>query len=263
MSHVTEGNLPAIGFISLGQGPRADLDQLHRRVMRQIGCEARIVWRHALDGLSPEEVGDLVARDGEPAIFSNIRGATGGLGPLGDGWTSRWLGRDRLIPFVQAAIDDLERNEGVSVTIACAAEEFPAASFQSQRPMIMPAGALAAYAQALAVTKPKATIGLLVYGDRQREQQTQAWTLKPWSGQMTFAFSGNGRDFDAAVADLKPQAPDLVLVWAYGAGVADDGGLAQLSSRLGAPVILPAAAALGLAANLLLPVDLPVKGGQA
>ncbi len=238
---------PRIGFVSLGQGPRPDLDAVHRRILAALSLDVDIVWRHALDHHAEAVVAPRRAVDGMPAISSNIR-QPGTTGPLGEGWTTRWFDRDSFTAPVQACIDDLEATENVALTVVCAAEEFPDGAFRARRPVVLPAQALAAHAQCVALAKPDAVIGLLVYGDRQRQQQIDGWAAKPWARHLSFVFSGAGRDPARAVADLAPHSPDLVLVWAYGAAL---GSAETLCSALGVPVILAATASLSMAAHLI------------
>lgn len=244
-------NQPKIGFVSLGQGPRLDLDSYHQRLLEQTGIKARVIWRHVLDGLSHEALASMAAKDGMPAIRSNLR-QSGEHGALGPGWTARWFDRDSFIPLVQDAIDDLEVKDGVDLTIICAAEEFPAASFRSNRPVVLPSIAMAAYGQLLANTKPTATLGLLVYGDRQRQQQQDGWAAKTWAGDLSLVFCGHGNNLDAAAEEFRSTIPDLILVWAYGAGVGQGkDGAESLSLKLGVPVISAAVASISMAAKLL------------
>jgi protein AroM len=242
---------PRIGFVSLGQGPRPDLEAYHDHLLSKAGIEATIIWRHALDPISADVLASMAARDGEPAIRTNLRqaGATSALGP---GWTARWLDRESFVPLVQSAIDELEAQDDVDLTIICAAEEFPVTGFTSTRPVVLPCIAMAVYAQLLANTKPNAKIGLLVYGDRQRPQQQAGWAAKPWAKDLNLVFCGHGNDLDVAAEELRPHAPDLVLLWAYGAGVAPGKvGPDELAATLGAPVISAAVASLSMAVNLL------------
>jgi hypothetical protein len=244
-------NRPKIGFVSLGQGPRPDLNDYHHRLLAKAGIDASIVWRHALDGLAESELAAMAAKDSAPAIRTNLRQADC-ESLLGAGWMARWLDRDSFIPFVQSAVFELEAVEGVDLTIICAAEEFPDGSFRSNRPVIFPSIAMSAHAQLLANTKPQTTIGLLVYGERQRLQQQSGWAAKPWAHSLTLAFCGHGGDLDAAAGELLPHKPDLVLVWAYGAAVGRDrAGPEFLSKKLGVPVISAAAASMAMAVNLL------------
>jgi len=242
---------PRIGFISLGQGPRPDLDAFHRELMAKAGRDIGIVWRHALDGLGPDRLDAMSARDGAPAIRSNIR-ENGARGRLGEGWAAKWFYRDSFIEPVQASIRELETVENIDLTVVCAAEEFPDGSFVSTRPVIFPPLALSSYAHALSMTKPSAKVAMLVYGDRQRDQQKAGWEAKPWARGLDLVFCGHGGDIDAAGAELALLSPDIVLVWAYGAAL---GGGDALSARLGVPVITAASASLGMAFHLLPATD--------
>ncbi|MBF9235493.1 AroM family protein [Microvirga alba] len=254
---------PTIGLITLGQGPRPEYERLHGALFGELGIDVRLVSRHVLDGLSPDQIDALEARDGEPAINSNLHGDGPTPSPLGRGWTTKWISRSKLVPLIQAAIDAFERDDGVDVTLCCVAEEFPEACFRSQRPFVLPSAIMMSYPQVLAATRPDATIGLVVYGDRQREQQKAGFAAKTWARDLRTVFSGNGRNLPASIAEIKRERPDLVLVWAYAAGFAPNeppGQLAELSVELGAPLIVPAVAAVTFIRNLLSP---PISGIRA
>ncbi len=130
----TRMNRPRIGLITLGQGPRPEFERLHHRLFRTLGLEVDIVSRHALDGIENAELQRLEASGGAPAIHSNIRGPGGFASPLGDGWSARWIDRDKLVPLVQTCIDELEEADKVDVTICCVAEAFPAAASPPKSP---------------------------------------------------------------------------------------------------------------------------------
>lgn len=249
-------SMPRIGFVSLGQGPRPDLDGFHRALLAKAGRrDIDIVWRHALDGMDYQALESMSADRAAPAIRSNIR-EEGAHGPLGAGWAAKWFGRGSFIAPVQAAIRQLETDDSVDLTVVCAAEEFPDNSFASTRPVIFPSLALAACAHAVSMTRPSAKVALLVYGDRQRAQQQAGWAAKPWARSLNLVFCGHGGDIEAAGSELALHSPDVVLVWAYGAAV---GGADALSARLGVPVITAASAAIAMALNLLPARNVMVK----
>jgi len=234
-----------IGCVSLGQGPRPDLDDMHRRLFAGHGRAVEIVWRHVLDDLSPHDIAAIAARDGAPAIRSVLRDAD----PV-------WLDRDSLASLVARAVRELEAEADIALTIVCAAEELPTLALRSERPVILPARAMAACAEVLAATRPDAHIGLVTYGTRQREQQLAGWAAYPWAGDLRITLNGNGGDLEAAAAAFLPDAPELIFVWAYGAGIRPDSpGPALLSELTGAPVILASAAAAAVAHMLLPPVQ--------
>lgn len=231
-----------IGCVSLGQGPRPDLEDLHQRLLTGYGRSVELVWRHVLDGMTSQDIAAMSARDGQPAIRSVLRDAE-----------PTWLDRDSFAPLVARAVKALEDEADVNLTIVCAAEELPTLQLHSIRPVILPARAMAAYAQVLAATRPNAHIGLVTYGVRQREQQLAGWAAFPWASELRMSFSSNGGDLEAAAADFAPDPPELIFVWAYGAGIRPGSpGPTILSARTGAPVILASAAAVGLA-HVLLP----------
>lgn len=231
-----------IGCVTLGQGPRPDLADLHSRLFAAHGRQVEFVWRHALDDLSPDAITAMAARDGRPAIRSVLRDRE-----------PEWLDRDSFAPLVARAVADIEAGTDAALTIVCAAEELPTLQLVSRRPVILPAKAMAVHAEVLAATRPSAHIGLVTYGERQRGQQLAGWAALPWAREMTIRFSSNGGDLEAAARDFLPEAPDIIFVWAYGAGIRPDSpGPALLSELTGAPVILASAAAVAVA-HMLLP----------
>lgn len=240
-----------IGCISLGQGPRPDLEDLHLRLFAALGRQVELVWRHALDGISDADLAVMAARPGEPAIRSVLRSADPEeIGPLGRGWTSQWLDRDSFAPLVAEAVQGLDAE--VALTIVCAAEVLPTLELSTRHPVVLPSQAMAGYAQILAAARPGAHIALVTYGDRQHRQQRDGWAALPWARQLTISFSPNGGDLDKAAADLAPLSPDLIFVWAYGAGIRPGSpGPDELAERTGAPVILASAAAVNFAHGLL------------
>lgn len=230
-----------IGCISLGQGPRADLEDLHQRLFAAQGRSVELVWKHVLDGFTATDLNRIAARDGHPAIRSVLQGAD----PV-------WLDRDALAALVADAVAELEAAADVALILICAAEELPTLTIQTRRPVILPARAMVAHAEVLAVTRPAARIGLVTYGDRQREQQRDGWSRYPWAAGLEIGFSGNGGDLAAVAEEFRADPPDLIFVWAYGAGIQPGtAGPAMLSRAIGAPVILAAEAAVAMAARLL------------
>jgi protein AroM len=254
--------LPAslrIGCVSLGQGPRPDLEDLHLRLFGALGRKVELVWRHVLDGISDVDLAAMAARPGEPAIRSVLRSADPEeIGPLGRGWTSAWLDRDSFAPLVARTVHALDPE--VALTIVCAAEVLPTLALSTRHPVVLPSQAMAGYAQILAASRPKAHIALVTYGDRQQRQQRDGWAALPWARALTISFSANGGDLEKAAADLAPLSPELIFVWAYGAGIQPGSpGPDELAARTGAPVILASAAAVNFA-HALLP---PGRGDQS
>lgn len=256
---MTDPSTIRIGFVSLGQGPRPDLEAMHQRLFAARGYWLDSVWAHVLDGLSAGELDALRASDGAPAIRALHSGEghsmpqtgpqngaqNGGQSPA----QSSWFSRDALTARLGAAISAVEAQD-VQLTIICAAEMLPAFDVRTKRPVILPAEAMAAQAQMLARTRPDASIGLIVYGDRQRDQQLQGWRDRPFAKDLALHFSGSGGDPDAAVRDLAPCDPDLVLIWAYGAATAQ-GAPQQISRALRVPVVTASEAAVSVAMMFL------------
>ena len=244
------GNHPPlrIGFVSLGQGPRPDLDALHNRLFAAHGFEIVPVWEHVLDNLTATELQAIEAAAEAPAIRALHHGAGSdrAVGPPG---TNTWFDREALTGRLGAATSRLE-DKGVTLTIVCAAEMLPALDIRSRLPVIFPAYAMTGQTEMLARTTPAARIGLVVYGDRQRRQQVEGWRSQPWAGELSLHFSGGGSDIDAILGDLAPARPDLVFIWAYGAATGP-GAAEQISRRLGVPVVSAAMAAVRMALSFL------------
>jgi hypothetical protein len=221
-----------------------------------MGVSVDVVARHALDGLSAEQIEALAPAPGEPAIHCHLRtpGATGSR--LGPDWTETWVARAATELLVQARIDELEDEHGVGATIYCVAEWYPPGTFRSRRPLILPARNMLAYGQAVAESNPEATIGLLVYGARQRQQQLDTWRWQPWGARLRVEFGELGSAPLDAAARLRDRNPDLVFYWGYGVGLAPAHRadlIERLEEMLGQPVITPQNAAALFARNLFRP----------
>lgn len=242
-----------IGFISLGQGPRPDLEALHHRLFAAHGIDILPVWEHVLDGLTDAGLHAMASADEAPAIRALYHGVEKSAGAPG---LNAWFDREALTGRLGAAIARLEEQD-VALTIVCAAEMLPALDVRSRRPVVLPAYAMAGQAEMLARTVPGARIGLIVYGERQRRQQVEGWRAQPWAAGLSLHFSGGGSDVDAIVGDLAPARPDLVFIWAYGAATGP-GAAEDISRRLGVPVVSAAMAAVRMALSFL-----PAGAGQA
>lgn len=254
---MANGTPPAkIGLITLGQGPRPEYQRLHTTLFHSLGCKTSITMRHALDGLSSGQLDELEAAPEAPAIHCNVHSNIGMTSPLGDDWTARWIDRQKLVPRVQDCIDRLENEEDVETMILCVAEEFPAGSFRSRRPLVMPFQAMLGYAEMLALTKSDAIIGILVYGPRQLAQQRATWASRSWARNLRIEFAETAGDPLAAATRLRVAGPDLVMVWAYATGLAPrdpPGLLVNIAGVLGRPVLVPAIVTSLFVRNLLRP----------
>lgn len=150
-----------LGFVSLGQGPRPDLEALHQRIFRALGFDLEAVWAHVLDGLDDAACAPLLARDDDPAI----RALHGPAGENGLPARNSWFCRAALTARLPAVIRLLE-DRGVTAIIICAAEMLPELRLRARVPVVLPAEAMVAQAMMLAHTRPEAQLGFIVYGDR-------------------------------------------------------------------------------------------------
>lgn len=244
-----------IGFVSLGQGPRPDLEALHEHLFAAHGLNVLPVWEHILDGQTETELQGMKAGADAPAIRALHHRADADR-RVGPPEMNTWFDREALTVRLGGAVARLEE-KGVALTIVCAAEMLPALDICSRCPVIFPAYAMVGQAEMLARTMPSARIGLIVYGDRQRRQQLEGWKKQPWAADLSIYFSGGGSDLDAIVNDLSPARPDLVFIWAYGAATGP-GVPEEISRRLGVPVVSAAMSAVRMALSFL-----PADAGQA
>ncbi|MGH9173621.1 MAG: AroM family protein, partial [Vicinamibacterales bacterium] len=137
---------PRIGMATIGQAPRDDVVPAMRAYLPE-GVE--IVERGALDGLTHDETRPFWAEPGEVGIVTKLR----------DG-SSVLLSHAKILPAMQAAVDNLVWDEGVSlVVILCGADW---SGLHSERPIVNPGtlfpaviGSLAA-GRRLGIIKPDA-----------------------------------------------------------------------------------------------------------
>ncbi len=259
-----------LGIVTTGQGPRTEYVEFHRRLLASMGVSVEVADRHILDGLTDAELERLAPSGDEPVIHCNVR-SPGSKSRLGPGWRDVWITRAASVPRVQACIDDLENQEHVDVTIYCVGEEYPPGTFHSRRPLILPYRVMLAYAESIADSKPNATLGVLVYGPRQRMQQLHTWQRQPWATKLKLEFAELGDTPLKAVEMLRLREPDLVFSWGYGLGLpaAHQSDLIdRIEGILGLSLIMPQNVAALFARNFLQPsisgrrYSQPMEGGR-
>ncbi|BAS28152.1 AroM family protein [Limnochorda pilosa] len=110
---------PKVGVVTLGQSPRPDMVG----EMRVWLGDVEPVERGALDDLTPEQIAEVHASNGEDALLTRLR----------DG-SSVVVGERAMVPRLQAAISRLEAQGADAVLLACTGP-FPA--FQHSRPLLL------------------------------------------------------------------------------------------------------------------------------
>jgi protein AroM len=247
-----------IGIVTTGQGPRDEYVIFHANLLKNLGVEAAIVCRHALDGMTDAELDSIAPRSGPgtPAIHANVRSdAPGARTSLGPGFRDVWLDRSLYFDLVQKAIDELAA-EGVAAILLCVAEEVPGSSLRSPVPLVIPAIAMTSVVETVVRTRGNARVAMFVgHHSQQREQQKITWTRAPWMQSATVQYFDIDEGWDEAAEAAKRFRPHIGLIWGYGAGlVGGDGGeLARLRQIVGVPVLTAHVAATYLLRQLLEP----------
>lgn len=232
---------PVLGLITTGHGPRPEYFAFHGGLLSDLGIDADIVARYALEDLSEEKLDELAPAETEPAIHGYIRVPGSFNKKFGAGWGESWVERSRTIPLVQKCIDELEQ-EGADVIIYCCAEAYPEGSFQSNKPLILPYRVVVDYIATLTcLSKDNPTVAILTGGSRQRPQQLEMWERYVWSDAINLQYVELGQSPLTVVEKLAESKPDLAVYWGYGVGLApgdDPGFLGKIESILGQPLIL-------------------------
>jgi protein AroM len=115
-------NPTRIGTVTIGQTPR---DDVLVEIKSLISTNIEIVEKGALDTLTVEEIADLrPAKDDEILITR-----------MSDG-TELTVGRDHILPRMQDAISELDRDKDVALITLLCSGEFPV--FECSKPLITP-----------------------------------------------------------------------------------------------------------------------------
>ena len=235
-----------IGLITVGQGPRPELDRVHRRLFETLGAPVELVARHALDGWDEAALAAIAAGPDDAQIHAFVHGVAEREGLLGPGWVSHWVRQGALNAPIQRCIDRLEREDCVEASIVCVAEDFPPGSFTARQPLAIPYRTMLDHAKALAAARTGATVAMLVNGPRQRAQQETAWNRHDWTRDLRLAFIEISGDPLGAAAKAASLSAALVMVCAYSVGLGpnDPSDLPdRMQEAAGAPVMIPAMAA--------------------
>ncbi len=154
--------MQSIALITIGQSPRPDI------IMSMFGSHrpAPLIERGALDNLSRDEIQGLEPRGGEHPLVSRIRGGAEVV-----------ISKERLMPFMQAAVDDAVAAGATLAVILCTGE-FTQLSIPV--PTIYPDRVLAHTVEAVL---PNGIVGVMLPHEGQMETMRQKWT----SSSRTFA----------------------------------------------------------------------------
>ncbi len=125
---------PAVGLVTIGQAPRTDICADLRSIVGPTVC---LLEAGALDPLAPDEIAALAPGAHDFPLITRLR----------TGETVQ-VAKARIVPLVQARIDDLAR-QGARLFVVLCTGEFPA--FRAPGPVLLPQQVVARSAEALGV----------------------------------------------------------------------------------------------------------------
>jgi hypothetical protein len=244
-----------LGIVTTGHGPRDEYIRYHERLLAHLGAPVEVVIRHALDGLSYEQLKPHIVGPGVLNLGAHVHvpGATGNR--LGPGWQHLFFDLRHCVARIQAAIDALETEDGVDLVLLACAAEFPEGALRARGVCVHPRELLFALAEAQAwdpSRRPR--IGVLVDHEHLATDQAD-WQRRPWGDRVDLHFAPIHDDILAAAATLGGRV-DMCFMWGYGVGlVAGDppGLVTRLEEAIGAPLILPHRVATLFVRNLIRP----------
>jgi protein AroM len=225
---MAEFQQPALGLVTIGQSPRDDvMPQMVPFLpgdldLRQVG---------ALDGLTHEEILGLAPGPDDYVLHTRLR----------DG-ASVTIGREGVVPRVQACIDELE-DEGANPIILLCTGEFP--ELHSRRLLIEPDRLLVNVVRGVGVRR----LGVMVPLPSQIGELTEKWDDIDVS--VTFAAASPYADEDEvthAAGELRGHELDLVVMDCIGYTAAHKRVVSQATGR---PVMLSSSVVARVVGELL------------
>ncbi|SEQ22068.1 AroM protein [Faunimonas pinastri] len=245
-----------VGIITTGQSPRTEYRSFHRNALAALGIEADVFERACLDGLTRAEIR---AHQIEPAdglgIGCYVHNDTPADRRMGSGWEEIFVDQAWYIERAQAAIS-AHQQDGMDIILMCCAEMYPANSFRSTVPLLLPYQLMFDLVRRQTEAKGKFRLALLLPTEWHIDQDRATWTSEPWMANVEASF-GIGIADGQAVEQLRGGAPyDLALIWGYGDGLAPhdpDDLLASISEGLQCPVVTPNVLNVFAARTLLTP----------
>ena len=147
--------MKTIGAISIGQTPRDDVVGEMEKIL---GAEVRVRQAGALDQLTRADIEALRPTSDDDALITHLRDGSDVV-----------IGKSRIIPRLQACLDDLGADVDASVILCVGV--FP--PFRAARPVLLPDRCMAAAAAALF---DGCRLGVIVPIAEQRESYTARWS---------------------------------------------------------------------------------------
>ncbi len=245
-----------IGVVTTGHGPRDEYVRYHRAALEALGVQVEIVTRHALDGLTSEQLEPHRVGADVPNIGAHVHVAGASGNRMGPGWEHRFYDLEFCLGRIQSTVDQLTGADDADIVILACAAELPDITLTSDRLLIHPREILFSYAEILSwgMRRPL-RVGVLV--DREHAEQDRAdWQRRPWSSRINLHLMPMDGSAEVAAARLAGREPDLAMIFGYGVGLAPGDRreeIADLERAIGAPLLTPHRATSLFLRNLIMP----------
>jgi len=231
-----------VGIITTGQSPRNEYVSFHTNALNAMGLDVVVSEKACLDGLSRAEIAEheILPADGL-GIGCYVHNTTPDDRRMGAGWEEIFVTQSWYLERAQSAID-AHIAEGAEIILMCCAEMYPEGALHSSVPLLLPYQLMFDLVRRQAEARGKIKLALLLPTEWHIDQDRATWTSQPWMDKVEPHF-GIGIATGEALDQLEGEGPyDLALIWGYGDGLAPHDPetlLADISTRLGCPVVTP------------------------
>lgn len=205
-----------VGLVTIGQSPR---DDIVPGFLVGLGRPVELVQSGALDGLNAGQVAALAPRPGEYVLVTRMN----------DGRPVT-VGRERLLPFLEAAIGRLEQSQVGLIVLLCTGT-FP--GLRPAAPLLEPDRLVMSVVQGLLAT---GRLGVVTPLPEQIPPTRERWSVH-WTVSVEAALPyGEAAQIDEAAGKLRAFQPDLVILDCLGFTPGDGRRTREI---LKVPVIVP------------------------
>ncbi|HVX29238.1 MAG TPA: AroM family protein [Nitrolancea sp.] len=204
-----------VGLITIGQSPREDIVAS----MFDQSAALRFIEHGALDELSPAQIEQLVPDAQELPLVSRLRNGTEVV-----------LAKERLIPHLQRAVDQVAHDGAALAVILCTGEF---AKIAPPIPAIYPDRVLAHTIEAIL---PVGTVGVMLPHEGQMRMMEHKWATatRRFIGVAVSPYSGQA-ELGEQARSLREAGADMIVLDCMGF----DGAMKQLvAAETGLPTIL-------------------------
>jgi protein AroM len=188
----SESKMLRFGLVTIGQSPRPDV----LASMLPGDAHSRILELGALDGLSRDEIDQFQPRSSETPFVTR----------LADG-SEVLVSKDRLMPRIQLAIDELVKSRVDAAAILCTGDF---SEIRSPVPLVLPDRVLQATVDAI---MPRGSIGVVMPHEGQMEMMRSRWRTseRTFVGVACSPYT-SANDLEAIGAQLAAQCIDLIVL---------------------------------------------------